>query len=638
MNALKSEVKLMIGKKFGNRYEILEKLGSGGMSVVYKGLDTLLNRWVTIKVLREQFASDEDFVTRFRREAQSVASLSHVNIVSIYDVGFELDLHYLIMEYVEGRNLKEYIREKGKLTPEEAVPIAVQILHALEHAHNHQVVHRDIKPHNILLSREGKVKVTDFGIARAASEVTLTYSGTMVGSVQYISPEQAKGLHVGPESDLYSAGVVLYEMITGRLPFEGESPIAVALKHIQEEPPAPSELCSEVPETLSQVTLKAMNKNPDLRYPSATAMALDLEKIYAGKSHEVSIIKKEENLSEDTVEIPVIKPFTGSSEVKATIPSTAKKKKLKPQATWGIIGASVLLFLLLGWGIYALFTGFFNIGETRVPDVEGKSLIEAKAELEEAGLSHTLEYSFHDSINKDHVISQTLEPNQMVKKNRVVGLLVSEGPKTTRVPNVMGKTEREAIVELNNRNLQGDFSEAFHDQVSKGIVISQQPEVGTEVPEKTIVSVVVSKGKEPKYIPMPNLVNEYLEDAKKILQGLGLTVGKTEERESNEYFSSQIMRQGTAPGTMVTEGEQVDLQISAGPGPMAQIARVTHEIPDDGQEHRLRITVADIRGERTEYDQVHHPGDFIDQNVPFYGKGKISVYIDDELELSQNVP
>lgn len=633
---------MMIGKKFGNRYEIIEKLGSGGMSIVYKGLDTLLNRWVTIKVLREQFASDEDFVRRFHREAQSVASLSHINIVSIYDVGFELDLHYLVMEYVEGRNLKEYIREQGKLTPEEAVPIAIQILHALEHAHEHHVVHRDIKPHNILLTMDGRVKVTDFGIARVANEATMTYSGTMVGSVQYISPEQAKGLSVGPKSDLYSAGVVLYEMLTGHLPFEGESPIAVALQHIQEEPPSPSALVEDIPMELSHVILKAMEKNPDLRYASADAMAFDLEKIYTGKSHEINMIKEKQNLSEDTVEIPAVRSGNGSPEGKK-IPEgektpPPKKKKLKPQATWGIIGAAVLIFLLLGWGAYALLTGFFNVGEARMPDMRGKSLIEAKAELKEAGLEHTLTYSFHDTIKKDHVISQTIEPNQMVKKTNVVGLVISNGPKTTRVPNVVGKTQREAVVELNNRNLQGDFSEAFDDRVPAGTVISQQPEAGVDVPEKTMVTVVVSKGKELKYLPMPDLLNKYLDEAEKILKDLGLSIGKAEERESNEYFPAQIMSQEIKAGDMVLEGDKVNVQVSSGPGPMAQMARVTYDIPPDGETHRLRIIVSDLKGERTEYDRVHQPGDFIDQQVPFFGKGKIDVYVDDELGISENVP
>lgn len=621
----------MIGKKFGNRYEIKEKLGSGGMSIVYKGLDTLLNRLVTIKVLREQYANDEDFVRRFHREAQSVASLSHMNIVSIFDVGFEGDLHYLVMEFIEGPNLKEYIREKGKLTAEEAVPIGMQILDALEHAHEHGVIHRDIKPHNILLTKHGRVKVTDFGIARAASETTVTYTGTIVGSVHYISPEQAKGITIGPKSDIYSAGAVLYEMVTGQLPFSGDSPIAVALQHIQNEPVPPSALTSEIPRELSHVILRAMEKNPEDRYDSAREMRSDLEKIHFGKAHEISAAKVNRGVNEDTVEIPAVgaksyeeKPFR-------------RKKKLKPKSKWALIGAGVLLFLLVLWGGYALLAGYLNVGEARVPDVQGKPLIEAKAELTEAGLKYEVDYTTNNTVEKDHVISQT-DLNQVVKKGRVIRLLVSEGPKNTRVPDLLGKTRREAEVEINNSNLLASFSEEHHSEVPVGNVISQDPEAGKEVPEDTTVSVVVSLGPEPKYIAMPNLVGRTLEEAKKILTDNGLNLGKTNQKESNEYFAWQVINQSVVAETQIVQGETIDLEVSLGPGPMAQLVRVTYQIPEDNQEHRLRILVSDMNGDHYEYDKIHQPGDFIDENIPHYGKGKIGIYLDGQLEFSQDVP
>jgi len=622
----------VIGKKFGNRYEIKEKIGSGGMSIVYKGLDTLLNRLVTIKVLRDQYANDDDFVRRFHREAQSVASLSHINIVSIFDVGFEENSHYLVMEFIEGQNLKEYIRQKGKLTINEAVPIGMQILDALEHAHEHGVVHRDIKPHNILLTRQGRVKVTDFGIARAASEATVTYSGTLVGSVQYISPEQAKGVTIGPKSDIYSAGAVLYEMLTGQLPFTGDSPIAVALQHIQNEPAPPNELVREIPGELSHIILRAMEKNPDTRYESAREMRSDLEKIYFGKAHEISM-KENKKINEDTVEIPVVRPTVGYEER-----PPRRKKRLKSQSKWALIGAGVLLFFLVVWGGYTLLTGFLNVGETKVPDLEGKPLIEAKAELKEIGLDYTVDYSFHKTVDKDHVISQTVAADQVVKKGRVIGLLVSEGPKNTRVPNLLGKSRRDAEVLINNSNLQPDITEEYDSKVPVGEVISQQPDAGKEVPEDSTVSAVVSLGPEPKYIPMPNLLNSTLEDAKEILKENGLEPGKVTEEESNEYFSWQVIRQSIAPETQILEGEVIDLVISSGPGPMAQIARVTYEIPNDSQEHRLRILVSDIKGDHYEYDHIHQPGDLIVQDVPFYGKGQVGVYLDSQLVLSQDVP
>ncbi|MGI6686121.1 MAG: Stk1 family PASTA domain-containing Ser/Thr kinase [Bacillota bacterium] len=626
----------LIGKKFGNRYEIQEKLGAGGMSIVYKGLDTLLNRLVTIKVLRDQYASDEDFVRRFHREAQSVASLSHINIVSIFDVGFEENLHYLVMEFVEGQNLKEYIRDKGKLPVQEAVPIALQILDALEHAHEHGVVHRDIKPHNILLTRNGRVKVTDFGIARAASESTLTYTGTIVGSVHYISPEQAKGITIGPKSDLYSAGAVLYEMVTGQLPFTGDSPIAVALQHIQNEPVPPDELVPEIPQEISHVILRAMDKNPDTRYVSAREMRYDLEKIYLGKGHEINMIMNDREKDEDTVEIPAIRT-TGAAARYEERPSQ-RKKRLKPGSKWALLGVGALLFVLFLWGSYALLSGYLNVGEVKVPDVEGKPLIEAKAELREAGLDFEVDYIFHSTIEKDHVISQTIPPNQMVKKSRVIGLLVSEGPKNTRVPNIVGKTQREAGVEVNNNNLELEITEEYNDEVPVGLVISQDPEAEKEIPEGSTVIAVISLGREPKYITMPNLVGSTLEEAKKAIRDNGLTLGTTKELESNEYFPWQVISQDVAPQTQVLQGETVNLEYSIGPGPMAQIARVTYEIPDDSQEHRLRILVSDLKGEHYEYDQIHQPGDIIVQDIPFYGKGKVGIYLDTELVFSQDVP
>jgi serine/threonine protein kinase/beta-lactam-binding protein with PASTA domain len=629
------EVNILIGKKFGNRYEIKEKLGSGGMSIVYKGLDTLLNRLVTIKVLRDQYTGDEDFVRRFHREAQSVASLSHINIVSIFDVGFEEGLHYLVMEFVEGQNLKEYIRQKGKLTVQEAVPIALQILDALEHAHEHGVVHRDIKPHNILLTTSGRVKVTDFGIARAANEATVTYSGNIVGSVQYISPEQAKGITVGAKSDLYSAGAVLYEMVTGRLPFSGDSPIAVALQHIQNEPVPPEDLVADLPKELSHVILKAMEKNPEARYASARAMRSDLEKIYYGRGHEINLVTGDRKNEEDTVEIPTLRA-TGTSRFEEKPPR--RKKRLKPGSKWALLAVGVLLFFLLLWGGYRLLTGYLNVGETKVPDVEGKPLIEAKAELAEAGLDYTVDYSNHNVIEKNHVISQTIPPNQIVKKNRVVGLLVSEGPRVTRVPNLVGKTRREAEVELNNNNLEISISEEYHDQVPLNTVISQDPDAGKEIPENSTVSVVISLGPEPKYIAMPNLVGSTLDAAKKTLTDNGLVLGKATEAESNEFFAWQVISQDVEPGTQILQGETVNLVYSTGPGPMAQIARVTYEIPNDSQEHRLRILVSDIKGEHYEYDRVHQPGEIIVQDVPFYGRGKIGVYLDSQLAFSQDVP
>lgn len=267
----------MIGKMLGNRYEILEKLGGGGMAIVYKGRDTFLNRFVTIKVLRPEFTSDEDFIKRFRREAQAVARLSHPNIVNIHDVGQEDGIHYLVMEYIQGDNLKAIIRKNGQLAPEHAVRFAVQICEALEHAHENHIVHRDVKPHNILVTDDGRAKLTDFGIAMEATSGTITRTDTIMGSVHYLSPEQARGETATAKSDIYAVGILLYEMLTGKQPYSGDSPIAVALKHIQETPQPVDEVNDSVPAELAAVVMRAMEKKPEDRFKSAAELARYLE-------------------------------------------------------------------------------------------------------------------------------------------------------------------------------------------------------------------------------------------------------------------------------------------------------------------------------------------------------------------------
>jgi serine/threonine protein kinase len=274
----------LIGKILGGRYEIKEKLGSGGMAVVYKARCTWLDRIVTVKVLRDELVNDEEFVRRFRQEAQAVARLSHPNIVSVYDVGQEDGTYYIVMEYIDGQTLKEMIKEKGKLSPEKAIDLTSQICSALEHAHENNIIHRDIKPHNILMTSRGKVKVADFGIARAAAETTVTHPGKIMGSVHYLSPEQARGEVVGISSDLYSAGAVLYEMLTGRVPFEGESPISVALKHLQDPIIRPRELDPTIPEPVEQVILRALNKDPKKRFSSAREMLKALKAAGRGET------------------------------------------------------------------------------------------------------------------------------------------------------------------------------------------------------------------------------------------------------------------------------------------------------------------------------------------------------------------
>ena len=617
----------MIGKKFGNRYEIKERLGAGGMSVVYKGLDTLLNRLVTIKVLRDQFASDADFVRRFHREAQSVASLSHINIVSIFDVGFEENLHYLVMEYVDGQNLKEYIRQKGKLPVAEAVPIVMQILDALQHAHENGVVHRDIKPHNILLAKNGQVKVTDFGIARAASEATVTFNGNMVGSVHYISPEQALGTEIGPQSDIYAAGVVLYEMITGQLPFVGDNPISVAMQHIQQLPEPPEKIAPEIPLALSQVVCRAMAKKAEDRYATAREMRADLQKIISGRGDEIRFFDQRQ-ADEHTTVLPVIRERN----------QRPSKPKLKAKSPW-LIGTIVAVVLLaLSFAIYQASLAFFDVGETQVPSVINQTLEQGQFALEDADLAYDVTYSANDTVAKGLIISQSIPAGETVKKQRLVGLVVSEGPKMTVVPYVIGKSQQEAGVELSNKGLQPTFREEFNATMAKGLIVSQDPAAGLEVAEKSTVQLVVSGGVEPKYIAMPDLSRMTLAEAKKALADNGLLLGTATPTASNDLFADQIVSQQPAAGTQILQGETVNLTVSSGPGPTADIVQVSYDIPNDGVEHRFQITVFDNKGTHQEYDQTQQPGDTVVQDVPFYGTGRVELTLDGSVVYQQNVP
>lgn len=601
----------MIDKVLGNRYKIIEKLGGGGMAEVFKGLDTLLDRQVTIKILREQYTSDDDFVRKFRREAQAVARLSHPNIVSIYDVGIDDNIQYLVMEYVDGFNLKEYIQTKGSLSEEEVIDIGIQICDALEHAHNNQIVHRDIKPHNILITNSGKVKVTDFGIARAVTEATITYNGGLIGSVHYISPEQAKGELTEYKSDIYSAGVVLYEMATGKVPFEGESPITVAIKHIQETPQKPSQIKSDILEELENIILKAMARDKEQRFNSAGEM----------KNHLERIKYKYGNILTEKTTVKRVK---------------RQKKKLKP-AAWLLIG--VLFLCVLAGGII-LATNLLQVGETEVPDVVGKSLDEAGMLIEKAGLKVELgDEKYHPSIAKDHVVEQFPKSGSVVRKGRVIKLDISLGQKQVEVPDVIGETLRAAKIKIENANLtvNDEIEEIFTDSQPEGRIAGQEPLGGTQINEGEEVTLVVSKGPKPQNIKMPDLRGLPLAEAESILQEKRLNIGIISYEESSTFFTGQVVSQDISPDETILQGSTVNLVVSRGPGPKAETATVSMTVVNDGQEHEIKVVVQDLKGTREEYKKVHAPGDRINTVVTFYGKGVIKIYQDDVLIYEESV-
>lgn len=613
----------LIGKLLGNRYEVLEQLGGGGMAIVYKAKDTFLNRMVTIKALRPEYLSDSDFIRRFRREAQAVASLSHPNIVNIHDVGQEDETHYLVMEYIDGDNLKNFIRDNSNLPLEKIVNIVRQICDALQHAHENNIVHRDVKPHNILITHSQRVKLTDFGIALEATTGTVTNTETIMGSVHYISPEQAKGETPGPRSDIYSLGVVLYEMLTGRLPFQGDGPVAVALKHVQDSPPLPTGINPQISPDLERVVMKAMEKNPELRYQSAQQFSIDLKLAISGLGVDID--------SDDDFATQVL-----PANIKSDAVEEKPKEKQKPKAVKFGIMAALLLFSLLAGVLLALFN-YLNVPEVTVPAVEGMVVEEAIATLALEGLDHTVREINHPEVELGFVISQSIPPDTTVKRGRTIELTVSLGPELQNLPDVRNQTVGDARITLNNAGFDSEVREVF-DNREVGIVVDQDPPPGNH-PKGITVILQVSKGPEPVLQRIPDLVGLFLDEARARLAAHNLILDEpaTTSQRSDRYLENQVIQQNPQAGTELREGSGVAVVLSAGPGPTRRSADVRVEIDDDGQNHELRIRVIDVRGERDAYVATHAPGEVVVRTVDFFGSATIRVYVDGVLRSERSL-
>ena len=616
----------MIGKIFNNRYKIIEKLGSGGTSIVYRGQDLLLNRMVTVKILREEYASNADFVRRFRHEAQAVASLSHSNIVAVYDVGFEENMHYIVMEFVEGESLKEYIRRKGAIPVPEACNIITQILAGVQHAHEHGIIHRDLKSHNILLSKDGRAKVTDFGIAVGMIDVTLTYntSSRIMGSVHYISPEQVQGQAVTEKSDIYSVGVIFYEMLTGRLPFLGETPISIAMQHVQGELILPHQINPKVPMGISYVVMRAMRKNPDARYDSAEDMAKAVRAAYSGES-----VDSEE----------VVPTFEEGEQINKVIPKNTKrneeatgkkglfaKGKLNTPRLVLLIAGVVVLIALIVVGIR--FLTIMGPGSPAVmPQVVGLSLSDAESRLAEEEL--VADVTYVDSTEEaDTVIGQDIAEGEEVERGSSVGLTVSNGISGPEMPDLIGVTRRIAELTLANRGITATITEEYDDEVPVNEVIYQYPVEGTIITENTAVELIISLGPEPEDIFMPNLLGKTLEEARPIIEEYQLDVVETKYASSTEYYEGQICEQSIQPNASTQTGVEITITVSEGPGPQAKNHTAYYMVPDDGETHEVVIEVVDSNGTRQVYNEEHDPGTFVDYTFEYYGTGSMNILLD----------
>ncbi len=611
-----------------NRYEIIEEVGSGGMSIVYKAKCHVLNRYVAIKVLKPEFSDDKSFVNKFRIEAQSAAGLSHPNIVNVFDVGEENGFYYIVMELVEGITLKEYIQQNGRLPYQTALDFIIQICSGIEVAHEHHTIHRDIKPQNIIVSKNGTLKVTDFGIAKAATSNTIASSA--MGSVHYISPEQARGGYADERSDIYSLGVTLYEMLTGRVPFEGENNVTVALMHIQSEVIPPREYYPDIPIGLEKVVLKMMQKKPERRYLTVNALLSDLKKLVMDPYADVANISNGQTLSSPTIqiteeELAAINKGASTGEGLSVFPvnhseldeankaleslyndedpdyyenyeknegeedesifddnltddteSSTIDPKTEKMLTIAAITATVIIAIVIIVAIVSV-TGVFKSNKTTqeasteadvtMIDVLGWPEDKAIAALDEADIPYQVERDYSDKYEEGMVMSQSIEKGEKLKEDEKVTIVISKGMEEADVPNVVGKTVDNATSILKAAGFEVETREEYDEEVAENEVISQTPEGSKKAAKGSTITIVVSKGEEVKVATVPDLKNKTVTEAESALSQVKLKLGNVTQEYSDTVAEGQVIRQAIAYGTEVKEDTKIDITISKGAEP-----------------------------------------------------------------------
>ena len=550
----------MVERVLDGRYALEILIGSGGMADVYRAKDQLLERTVAVKILHQQYENDTEFIGRFQREAKAAARITHPNIVNVYDVGVAEGRHYIVMEYVPGRTLKERIKEEGALPVSEALGIARQIAGALSQAHANNLVHCDIKPHNILVMPDGTVKVADFGIARAVTESTMTYNDNIMGSVHYFSPEQARGTIITPKSDVYSLGVVLYEMLTGCIPFDGNTAVSIARKHLEEDPAALRSRVPGIPPVVEALETRMMAKDPAQR-PESGALVQD-------------IMRTEQMAHGETVSVPAFDPdatrvltpgeaqeISSIAEEEGYVPQQEKRSFFRTKKF--IFGLALVLLLGFFTGIFLSFGKFWSSVEITVPDVTGKQMTLARQILEDQHLRVTVAETFDADVPVGVVVSQTPEAGMKVKEERMITIYVSKGGEEMEMPNLRGLKQTDAVDRLQKMGLRLGYAyETFSDEDS-GTVISQDPRSGTRISKGQTVDITVSKGQKVKKVSVPNVKGVPVDRARTMIKDSGLSVGSVAEEENNQAAGT-VVSQSPAAGAEADEGTAVRLTVSAG--------------------------------------------------------------------------
>ena len=644
----------MIGKVLNDRYKIIKKLGKGGMAIVYEAEDLILDRKVAIKMLRSEHVSDKSFIKKFHHEAKAVARLSHSNIVSIFDIGQDEELHYLVMEDIVGENLKDIIEKKGQLALTEALDITNQILSALRTAHNNDIIHCDIKPHNILITPDKKVKVTDFGIAKAVSATT-TMTDTIMGSANYFSPEQAKGGEIMAHSDLYSVGVVLYEMVTGEVPFKADSPISVALKHINEKPIKPTEINANINDKLENLIMKALSKDPEKRFSNAEEMneaVLSILQQLRNKSDsdstivlsdvgDTKILKKSKIKENENDDRNSTKNNMKNNTKKHRVAKDNDLSKSKKWIFW--TGITISAIVILGLIFFFIYNSYMEVPVVQVPKLEGLSYKQAESSAAQVGLNieEPVEEVYHPEIPKNNVISQTPPPGEMIRQTREISVTISKGKAEVSLPDLTGETLREAEIILDNNDLKiGEKEFVYHEEIPKNTIIEQTPKPGEKIEINDKIDFVVSKGIEPNLVKMPNLIGTDLTSAESKIEKNGLKVGNIEREESSRFKENQVVSQSYQAGENIPENSRIDLIVSDG---LINAAKnETHSINVNitvrsSDKVNVKIIVDDVNGEDIVYEQEHTPGDYISKSINSVGKTEVRVYFGDNLRHSKTI-
>ena len=617
-----------IGKKLDGRYEIKEIIGVGGMANVYKAYDCIDDRSVAVKILRDEHMQNDELLRRFRNESKAIAVLSHPNIVKVYDVSFNEDIQYIVMEHVDGITLKEYIEQQKVLRWKEAVHFTVQILRALQHAHDKGIVHRDIKPQNIMLLEDGTIKVADFGIARFARASQHTVTDKAIGSVHYISPEQAKGEVSDEKSDIYSIGVMLYEMTTGTLPFDADSPVSVALKPIQSQAKRPRAINPDIPEGLEDITIRAMQKDPARRYQSAAEMLRDIDEFKRDPS-----ISFEYKYSEPETENISKEVATTKKKTKKIKDEQVRNAPIVPVLT-GIAVAFIVVAIIFVIGIMAMVRPFEEVPDTNAPNLIGMDINEAMKKY--SGFDIVIESSaFHEQYDKDIIYDQSVNAGMVVKEGATIKVKISSGIQYFSLADYRNFEENQVYKILTENEIEFNTVTEYNDEIPEGYVIKTEPGADTQVDTGTVVVVYVSMGAENIYTTVPYVVGYRLEDARMILNSAGIRIGSV-ERVSGSGQSTEVLSQSIPEGTMVSQGSTISLVIVEEKESNEQSISFMIPLPNISE----KVTMSATLGGNTVISEEVVPseiGGYWEVTIRGEGLGTISIYYNGSLYRAYTV-